>query len=660
MSAASFPGPGPGEEPDGSAPLPGDDGDGDGGSGRDGDGRDGGGSGRDGGDGRDGDDGGGGWGQDGGEGGGNGQGVFVVLPAEELTLEGFTQDGRADTMAPGPLLETVLEAAAGPDGGGLAGLGDDQLLGFLAGVLRVEARMAWAKLAAMAQLASRPGYKDRAADLIALACNWSWFSTAGQVRYASDVARRLPQCFAALAAGKIDSLHLRIIEDVTSILSDEDAAKADAELAAAAQDRTYGELRSLASRLVLKLDPEAVRKRKERARRETSVRHFREGSGNAGIMGREMPSIEVLASMQHVQDRARALQAAGVAGTWEELKVRATLDLLQERDSRLTLDTLPGDSTGPDDHGPGAGDGSTAAPAGGTGQENAVPDDGTAGPEDDTARSDDGRGPADDGPGDDNPGEPGGSDGSPGDGNPGDGGPGGGHGPGSNGPGGSGAAPAPGPVLAALVNITVPYTLWHTSTGPPGEVAGFGILDHAGTRDAVAAAARSPDSRWCVTLLNPDRTAAAHGCAPGPRRWPPGQGPPAPRTPGQGPPGPGSLLQSLKIKNLDAITRGPCDHTQEEHRYRPSRRLQHLVKARNATCTARGCSRPAICCDLDHTNPHHQGGRTCTCNLAPLCRHHHRCKQDDGWWLEQPEPGVLIWHTPAGRKYTTGPTTYAS
>ncbi len=32
------------------------------------------------------------------------QGLFVCLPAEELTLEGFAEDGRADTMEPGPLL----------------------------------------------------------------------------------------------------------------------------------------------------------------------------------------------------------------------------------------------------------------------------------------------------------------------------------------------------------------------------------------------------------------------------------------------------------------------------------------------------------------------------------------------------------------------------
>ena len=42
--------------------------------------------------------------------------------------------------------------------------------------------------------------------------------------------------------------------------------------------------------------------------------------------------------------------------------------------------------------------------------------------------------------------------------------------------------------------------------------------------------------------------------------------------------------------------------------------------------------------------------------LAPLCRHHHRCKQAEGWQLDQPEPGVLRWRTPAGRRYVTTPT----
>ena len=31
-------------------------------------------------------------------------------------------------------------------------------------------------------------------------------------------------------------------------------------------------------------------------------------------------------------------------------------------------------------------------------------------------------------------------------------------------------------------------------------------------------------------------------------------------------------------------------------------------------------------------------GPDCVCDDSPLCRHHHRCKQAEGWWLEQPEP----------------------
>jgi len=564
------------------------------------------------------------------------QGLFVTLPAEEVTLEGFCEGGRADTMAPGALLAGILAAVAG-DEHDLSQLGDDQLIGVLSGVRRMESLYAWTKLAAMRELASRPRREDYAADEISCAFYLSWMSVAGEIGYAEDVARRLPQCFAALRLGRLDPVQLRIIEEKTRILSDADAAIADAQLAGAAAGKTYGEL--LAHRLVLKLDPDAVRKRKEAARREANVRCFREESGNAGITGREMPSVEVLAAMQHISERARQLREAGMPGTLEDLKVRALLDLLREQDSRLLLDEMTGDG------GPGGEDGDL-------GDEKHADQD----LEDSaTGESDlfDGDPDEDDHPEDGGPenGEP--EDGDFDDGGPGDGGPGGRGGPGGGGPGGGPGrgGPGTGPVLAALVNITIPYTIWHGDTGPPGEVGGFGILDHPDTRQAAAAAARSPDSRWCITLLDPDGTAAAHGCAPGPRYWP--DGPPGFRTPQE-------LAENLKIKNLDEVIRGPCDHSHEEDRYRPSRRLQHLIRARNATCTAPGCGRRAATCDLDHTEPRQEGGRTCPCNLAPLCRHHHLCKHTEGWSLEQPEPGVLRWHTPAGRTYTTGPTQYAS
>src|SRR5579863_7517230 len=83
------------------------------------------------------------------------QGLFVCLPAEEVTLAGFAQDGRSDTMAPGALLATLLDAVVGDGGSGLAGLGDDQLIGIISAAQRMESRTAWTLMAALAELARR-------------------------------------------------------------------------------------------------------------------------------------------------------------------------------------------------------------------------------------------------------------------------------------------------------------------------------------------------------------------------------------------------------------------------------------------------------------------------------------------------------------------------
>jgi hypothetical protein len=390
------------------------------------------------------------------------------------------------------------------------------------------------------------------------------------------------------------------------------------------------------------------------------VRRFREDSGNAGMEARELPPDEVLASWQHVDRRAHDLRAAGMAGSLRELRIRAYLDLLQERDSRLA-------DRGPDT-------GQAGRPAGRDGGDGP---DGSGGP---SPRPD---GPADTGPGfgpDDGPDENRGPGSGP---QP---------GPGGNSPGGTGpdgrARPARhacgdgGPSVAALVNITVPLDTVLGLSATPGEAAGFGPLDAGDARDLLAAAARHPDTRWCVTALHPDGTAAAHGCArgrhpppPGPAAGPagpvgtyadpPDPDPPPGTTTGGSPPGPdppagtaaADYLAGLRIR-LAPIARGSCDHTRAEPGYRPSLKLQHLIKVRNTRCAAPGCGRPAARCDLDHTLAWDQGGITCECGLAPLCRHHHRCKQAEGWRLEQPEPGVLKWRTPAGRRYTTTPTAY--
>jgi hypothetical protein len=204
--------------------------------------------------------------------------------------------------------------------------------------------------------------------------------------------------------------------------------------------------------------------------------------------------------------------------------------------------------------------------------------------------------------------------------------------------------PGPQPSLAARVTLTVPLSTYLGSgsgsgsgTGP-GRIAGYGPIDPALARELTVRAAAHPASRFCLTVTGPDGRAIGHGCIPGRPPDPTAQ----PRSPG---------LNAI----VTPLAGADCDHRHQEPGYQPSRRLQHLITARTPTCTAPGCMRPAARCDLDHTTPHDQGGRTCECNLAPLCRHHHRCKQSEGWQLRQLSPGVMSWTTPAGRRYITGP-----
>src|SRR5699024_5235010 len=63
--------------------------------------------------------------------------------------------------------------------------------------------------------------------------------------------------------------------------------------------------------------------------------------------------------------------------------------------------------------------------------------------------------------------------------------------------------------------------------------------------------------------------------------------------------------------------------------YQPPRRVREHVTLSHSGCIFPFCTRPAHVCDIDHTEPWKPdgtGGATCTCNLAPACRTHHRLK----------------------------------
>ena len=67
-------------------------------------------------------------------------------------------------------------------------------------------------------------------------------------------------------------------------------------------------------------------------------------------------------------------------------------------------------------------------------------------------------------------------------------------------------------------------------------------------------------------------------------------------------------------------------------------------------CVFPYCLKPATRCDHDHGVPHATGGATCDCNLAPLCRSHHRLKTHAGWTYTTLETGVWLWSDPHGQQ----------
>ncbi|MCZ6661977.1 MAG: DUF222 domain-containing protein, partial [Actinobacteria bacterium] len=86
---------------------------------------------------------------------------------------------------------------------------------------------------------------------------------------------------------------------------------------------------------------------------------------------------------------------------------------------------------------------------------------------------------------------------------------------------------------------------------------------------------------------------------------------------------------------------------------RPTVAQHRHVQARNPTCVFPGCRMPSRNCDIDHTVAVIDGGPTTTCNLAPLCRHHHRTKHEAPWQLTRHHHSGHRWISRLGHSYTT-------
>jgi hypothetical protein len=130
-------------------------------------------------------------------------------------------------------------------------------------------------------------------------------------------------------------------------------------------------------------------------------------------------------------------------------------------------------------------------------------------------------------------------------------------------------------------------------------------------------------------------------------------------------PGDALGLLTRAARALAAARERPTDehpaHTRAEaHRRFPGAALRAWVQARDRTCRAIGCDADAVGCDIDHTVPVTEGGRTEAGGLGACCRRDHLFKHDPatGWSVAQPRPGHFEWTAPTGRVHVVAAEPY--
>jgi hypothetical protein len=532
-----------------------------------------------------------------------------VFPGQSSSpAAGFGPGMPLDVLPGGAALAVAADAAAGADGR-FAGVSEAELIGVVCAWDRVEAHAAARKLAVSAELARRnpkPEDAEFTADQVAYALGESRGRADTLVDLAQTLETHLPGTAAALEDGMVSRYKAEIIARATALLDPAEARAAEDKVLDRAARLTPGGLRAAIALAVMEVAPEKAKERREQAAKDARVERWAEDSGNAALMGCELPPDEVLAADQRITAWAKELRKAGLEGDMDQLRARAFLDLLLGKDSRPRQDAGgDDDSTGPGSGGPGSGGSGPAGPH--ASPPSAGPAHGAAGFA--------GRatltvplatvtGLAD------RPGELG------------------------------GIGPVD-PWLArdlATAAAHNPKTTWCvTVTDEHGHAAGHGCA--------------RPEPKGHGKRAGPGPPGPpGFTFTPASRDGPPGgYGPWRLRTPG---PGPDLII------TLESLATDPCDHRHQARGHDPGARLKHLIQVRYATCTSPVCRRPAAQCDVEHNTPYEAGGRTCRCNTGPKCRHDHRLKQHPKWTVDQLPDGTFRWTTPSGRTYTTEPTRY--
>jgi hypothetical protein len=653
-------------------------------------------------------------------------------------LAGFGNGGAWAAAVPSAALATALQAAAGADGL-YPGADVDVLVGVARQWVAIES---WAAAGLLGSLRAmmredtegRPllrrradlptGWDDSLNYEVAAALAMGPVSAGNLASLAWTLGARLPGIGRLLGDGTLTRAKAKLIAQLFEPLDDGEAVRAEALILGELAGKTYFQVQRLAWRAALAVAPDVAERRRIAAEKERArVTVFREESGAVGLSGRDLPAAQALSGHANVLARARQYEASGafVGQTASCLEALAYLHILNGVTARdaiafaRTADTQPPDEPEHDDADPQGGHNATTKRPddsdqgeGGTDQgrngkadsaadwggpenyrDGHTPESGSAEGRRDYEKpdcdGDPGSGSEPDhrngGPGDDE--EPDGDGGNPG---------------GGLGPHGSGTGPGDTGRRPALPEVIVPLATLLGHAERPGDNRLLGPLDPAITRELTAAAARSPDSRWQVTVVDSRGYAVGNGVArarrsgrqkpqpPSPAlcafpAWvnitvtetlvqqllaqprsgaPPGDWELTPQTI-NGEDGPWTLTlpggRELSVR-FDVVPTHTCDHRHQVDSYQPGERLRRLVQVRDHECTFPTCSRPAHASDFEHARPYDQGGPTCACNAGARSRRCHRVKQMPGWQVTQPRPGWHEWTTSTGRTYVQEPWRY--
>ena len=271
------------------------------------------------------------------------------FPGEYLSrAAGFATGMLLDTM-PGCNALAGFAAEAAGDDDAYEGASDDEVAGVICAWDRLEAHMAARKHAAIAEFIRRrpaPGRPPQGPARMPDA--WDEFSVDelrqilaesrgvvdDMLTLAHDLAEKLPGTREAFRDGILRQSKVETIARATTMLDPDEARMAEAMVLDRAGRLTPAGLRAAIARAVMEVAPEKARKRREEAARDARVEHWEEDSGNAALMGRELPPAQVLAADQKITAWARQLKKAGLEGSMDELRARAYLDILLGQDSR--------------------------------------------------------------------------------------------------------------------------------------------------------------------------------------------------------------------------------------------------------------------------------------------------------------------------------------